>query len=145
MYRAPELFLGAMEYTAAVDMWSAGCIFAELLAADAVFKGSEDKDGGLYLSQLFKIISRIGLPGGAVRCLRSLPKWDKFWAACQHMRPVAPLQEWLAKRGCSPDANAIHLLQQLLHWDPDSRISAAEALQHPFFDVTGEKTDGAGM
>ena len=145
MYRAPELFLGAMDYTAAVDMWSAGCIFAELLAADAAFKGSEDKDGGLYLNQLFKIISRIGLPDGAVRCLRSLPKWDRFWAACQHMRALSPLQEWLVKRGCSADAKALHLLQHMLHWDPDARLSAAEALQHPFFDVTGDKMDGASM
>jgi serine/threonine protein kinase len=144
-YRAPELFLGSMNYTAAVDIWSAGCIFAELLAADAVFKGSEDKEGGLYVNQLFKIISRIGLPSCAIRSLRSLPKWDRFWAACEHMRPVSPLQEWLVKRGCSPDAKAIHLLQQMLHWDPESRCSASEALQHPFFDAAGDKMDGGNM
>jgi serine/threonine protein kinase len=145
-YRAPELFLGAMDYSTAVDMWSAGCILAELLAADAVFKGNEEKEGGLYVNQLSSIINRIGLPGSGASCnLRSLPKWEKFWAACGHMRPVSPLQEWLATRGCSLDANLSHLLLQLLEWDPASRISASAALEHAFFNQSGDTRDGGKM
>jgi serine/threonine protein kinase len=145
-YRAPELFLGAMDYTAAVDMWSAGCIFAELLGADAVFKGNEDKENGLYINQLYAIISRIGLPSScASQSLRSFPKWEKFWTACGHMRAVSPLQEWLASRGCSSDSHATHLLRLMLEWDPSSRISASTALQHPFFDHSGEARDGGRM
>jgi serine/threonine protein kinase len=145
-YRAPELFLGSMDYSAAVDMWSAGCIFAELLAADAVFKGNEEKEGGLYLNQLHSIISRIGLPGCcASRSMRSLPKWDFFFAACGHMRQCSPLQDWLASRGCNLDANCSDLLQQLLEWDPASRISASAALKHPFFNLSRETRDGGRM
>jgi serine/threonine protein kinase len=145
-YRAPELFFGSMEYTTAVDMWSAGCILAELLAADAVFKGNEEKEGGLYLSQLTSIISRIGLPGCcASRSLRRLPKWETFWSACGNMRQISPLKEWLTIRGCSLDANVWHLLQQLLEWDPSSRISASDALRHPFFNKSGEIRDGGRM
>jgi cyclin-dependent kinase 8/11 len=145
-YRAPELFLGAMDYTSAVDMWSAGCIFAELLAAEAVFKGDEEKEDGLYLNQLYAIISRVGLPNShASSTLRAFSKWDKFWAACSHMRPASPLHEWLQSRGCSADAHATHLLQRMLDWDPSSRISAREALQLPFFDQGGDARDGGKM
>jgi cyclin-dependent kinase 8/11 len=145
-YRAPELLLGAMDYTAAVDMWSAGCMFAELLAADAVFKGKEDKEGGLYLHQLHAIINRMGLPGGcAIRSLHTLPKWEKFWAACGHMRQAAPLQEWLSSCGCGSDSLTMHLLQQMLEWDPETRITASAALEHPFFDQTHQTLDDGRM
>ncbi len=145
-YRAPELFLGAMDYTAAVDMWSAGCILVELLAADAVFKGNEEKENGLYINQLYAIISRIGLPSSCASCsLRTFPKWEKFWTACGHMRACSPLHEWLTSRGCSLDAHATHLIQQMLDWDPSTRISASAALQHPFLDQSGQAKDGARM
>ena len=128
-YRAPE-----------------GCIFAELLAAEAVFKGDEEKEDGLYLNQLYAIISRVGLPNShASSTLRAFSKWDKFWAACSHMRPASPLHEWLQSRGCSADAHATHLLQRMLDWDPSSRISAREALQLPFFDQGGDARDGGKM
>ncbi len=145
MYRAPELLLGATDYTAAVDMWSAGCILVELMAADAVFKGNEEKENGLYVNQLYTIISRLGLPSSSATALRTFPKWDRFWAACGHMRQLSPLQKWLAARGCALDAPAQHLLQQMLDWDPSSRISAAAALQHPFFDRAADARDGGRM
>merc|ERR1719162_2944197 len=55
-YRAPELILGAMNYTTAVDLWSAGCVFAEMLLGQPLFTG---KDG---IDQLVEIIKVIGTP-----------------------------------------------------------------------------------
>lgn len=55
-YRAPELIFGATEYTSAIDMWSAGCVFAELLLGNPLFAGESGVD------QLVEIIKILGTP-----------------------------------------------------------------------------------
>lgn len=77
-YRAPELLLGARHYTRAVDVWAAGCIFAELVALRPLFQGAERKQGGapLQLDQLDKVFRVLGRPDErAWPLLTSLPHW----------------------------------------------------------------------
>jgi mitogen-activated protein kinase 1/3 len=122
-YRAPEVILKASEYTKAIDMWSVGCIFAELLGRTPLFPGQN------YLDQLQRIIAVLGTPSAvdmeyitnekALEYVKGLPKRSKL-----------PL------KNLYPDANplALDLLEKLLVFNPDKRYTAEETLAHPYFD-----------
>ena len=80
-YRAPEVILNASEYTKAVDIWSIGCILAELIGRNPLFPGED------YLDQVQRVIAVLGTPTSqdmayignesAVKYIRSLPKRSK--------------------------------------------------------------------
>ncbi|XP_054463721.1 cyclin-dependent kinase 6 [Anoplopoma fimbria] len=115
-YRAPEVLLNSV-YMSTVDIWSAGCIFAELFLLRPLFQGYTE------VQQLQKIFDVTGLP--------SEEDWPKD-------SPIAFTVNWGPKRSCTkllhnldPDEN--DLLSQCLAFRPTSRISAAKALAHPFF------------
>ena len=120
-YRAPELLLGACEYAAAVDLWSTGCILAELTCRKPLFPGDSEID------QIFRIFRFLGTPNeqawpGVTQlpCYQALfPKWRG-----------APLKEQL------PQLSEVtaDLLSHLICYDPPSRFDADAAIQHPFFD-----------
>ncbi|KAI9986039.1 hypothetical protein PInf_024881 [Phytophthora infestans] len=123
-YRAPELLMGVVEYSSAVGMWSVGCIFAEMIRGEALFTGVSEID------QLFQIFSKLSTP--------TLETWPGFSSLPNYQfefphferRPTATL---------FPDASdlGIDLLAKLLTYNSNERISAEEALGHPyFFDVT---------
>jgi mitogen-activated protein kinase 15 len=124
-YRAPEILLGSTNYTFGVDMWSAGCILAELLAGRPMFPGKSTLD------QIERILDVTGAPGPAelaacdspyaAEMLNSLPELPP-------QQPRRPLRQMFP--GAPPDA--IDLLHQLLHFSPAQRITAAEALRHPY-------------
>ena len=119
-YRAPELLLGAREYDTAVDLWSVGCIFAELLLREPLFPGKSEAD------QLARIYAVLGAPDETT--------WPGF-AALPHARtaPRTPTHRTLRQRmrTCSPAA--LDLLDGLLTYDPARRLSARAALTHPYF------------
>jgi len=120
-YRAPEILLGSQAYSMPVDIWSAGCIFAEMLAKRPLFPGDSEID------ELFRIFRTLGTPSEEVwRGCTSLPdfkpnfpKWSK-----QDMKKVIP----------GVDPLAIDLLESMLVYEPSQRISAKAALQHPYFN-----------
>ena len=120
-YRAPELLLGSKAYGPGVDIWAVGCIFAELMLRKPFFPGSSDID------QLGRIYAGLGTPteeswpGHA-----NLPDWMEFQFA-----PAPPLRQLFAT--APPDA--LDLLSKLLAFDPNRRISAEQALRHPYFDA----------
>jgi serine/threonine protein kinase len=70
-YRPPEILMGQRKYTAAVDMWSVGCIFAEMLQGDPLFTGLCE------INQLFQIFCKLGLPDqDSWPEFMSLPHWQ---------------------------------------------------------------------
>ncbi|KAF6004859.1 hypothetical protein F1559_003145 [Cyanidiococcus yangmingshanensis] len=123
-YRAPELIMSySSRYSAAIDIWSAGCIFAELLNhGEPLFPGVNS------FHQLELIVKLLGTPNEesiakvrnpkAKQHLRSLPK-----------RPPRPFAEIFLE--APPDA--LDLLENLLQFDPDKRLTALEGLQHVYF------------
>ncbi|GMH24568.1 hypothetical protein Nepgr_026411 [Nepenthes gracilis] len=120
-YRAPELLLCCDYYGSSVDVWSAGCIFAEIIGRKPIFPGTES------LNQLKLIIDVLGTQHisdldfitnpRAMRYIRSLPYSKGIGLSC--LFPHA-------------DPLAIDLLQRMFVFDPSKRITVTEALQHPF-------------
>ncbi|KAK2709858.1 cyclin-dependent kinase 5-like [Artemia franciscana] len=124
-YRPPDVLFGAKLYTTSIDMWSAGCIFAELAnAGRPLFPGSDVDD---QLKRIFKLLgtpTEETWPGHA-----QLPEYKQF-----SMYPPAPsLSQVVPKLG----PKGRDLLQRLLVCNPSHRISAEEAMQHSYFDDYG--------
>ena len=129
-YRAPEIMLAYRNYTKAIDMWSVGCILAELLQGKPLFKGRD------YVDQLNQILTVLGTPDdetlsriGSERAqmyIRSLPKMKKVpWT---NIFPKAtPV--------------ALDLIEKLLTFDPAKRFTVEEALQHPYLEAYHDVED----
>ncbi|XP_040845357.1 cyclin-dependent kinase 3 isoform X3 [Ochotona curzoniae] len=119
-YRAPEILLGCKFYSTAVDIWSIGCIFAEMVTRKALFPGDSEID------QLFRIFRTLGTPSEAIwPGVTQLPDYKGSfpqWAG-KGLEEVVPSLE--------PEGK--DLLTQLLQYDPNQRISAKTALAHPYF------------
>lgn len=133
-YRAPELLLGARHYTPAVDLWAVGCIFAELLSLRPIFKGEEvkmdKKNVPFQRNQTQKVIEILGTPSADQ--WPSLPKYPEY-PSLQAMKMYPPnLENWYRNVGCT-NQRQFELLSSLLEYDPAKRITADEALLHPFF------------
>ena len=121
-YRAPELLTEAQYYGPAVDVWSVGCILAELLGRRPLFQGKD------YMHQLQVIINILGSPSDeslafvtnsmAKKAIKELPN-----------RPKQPFQEIF--RDSNP--SAVDLLERMLVFDPRERCTVKEALKHPYF------------
>jgi cyclin-dependent kinase len=127
-YRAPDILLGNEIYTTSVDLWSIGCIFAEMVRGSILFQGYSEKE------QLIKIFQVLGTPD-----IKQLPMYEKYpgwkeekWEIYKPMN----LKEFLPNL----DDNGMDLLKKLLEYDPDKRISAADAVEHPFFKDLDQKT-----
>ncbi|XP_058021935.1 cyclin-dependent kinase 3 isoform X2 [Ahaetulla prasina] len=119
-YRAPEILLGCKYYSTAVDIWSIGCIFAEMVTRKALFPGDSEID------QLFRIFRTLGTPTeplwpGVTNLpdyKGNFPKWPR-----KDMKVIIP----------NLDQDGRDLLLQLLMYDPNKRISAKAALNHQYF------------
>jgi len=120
-YRPPDVLFGAKLYTTSIDMWSAGCIFAELAnAGRPLFPGSDVDD---QLKRIFKLLgtpSEENWPG-----MTQLPDFKPFpmYQPSMSFSQVVPK---LSNRGR-------HLLQRLLLCNPSQRLSADESMAHPYF------------
>ncbi|CAK85439.1 unnamed protein product (macronuclear) [Paramecium tetraurelia] len=129
-YRAPEVILQASEYTKAIDIWSVGCIFAELLGRTPLFPGKD------YLEQIQRIIAVLGTPSndemkyitneGAIKYIKSLPKRTKqnFSTLFQKVNPTC-----------------LDLLSKMLTFSPFQRYTVEQCLNHPYFDGLHSKDD----
>ncbi|KAL6754075.1 kinase-like domain-containing protein [Haematococcus lacustris] len=127
-YRAPELLLGARHYTRAVDVWAAGCILAELCTLRPLFQLKPNNP--FQSDQVDRIFKVLGHPDTATwPQLPHLPHWANNnnnalpgWARAG----VIPAE-------CQLPAEAWDLLARMLEYDPVARITAEEALAHPYF------------
>ncbi|BBG97572.1 MAP kinase 4 [Prunus dulcis] len=111
-YRAPELLLNCSEYTAAIDIWSVGCILGEIMTRRPLFPGKDYLLGSPDDSSLGFLRS-----DNARRYVRQLPQYPKqsFSGGFPNMSP-----------------GAVDLLEKMLVFDPNRRITVDEALCHPY-------------
>ncbi|XP_021887090.1 cyclin-dependent kinase C-2-like [Carica papaya] len=120
-YRPPELLLGATKYGPAVDMWSVGCIFAELLNWKPILPGKDEPD------QLNKIFELCGSPDENNWPGASLTPWY------DNLKPTRPMKRRVREVFQHFDSLALDLLERLLTLDPSQRICARDALDADYF------------
>ncbi|XP_030544115.2 probable serine/threonine-protein kinase At1g54610 [Rhodamnia argentea] len=129
-YRAPELLLGATDYGVSIDLWSAGCLLAEMFAGHPIMPGRNE------VEQLHKIFKLCGTPP------------EDYWKKMKLPSTFRPRQ--LYKSNLTeifrefPDSS-VGLLSSLLSLDPASRGSASLALQHEFFYTSPLACDLSGL
>lgn len=131
-YRAPELVLCLTKYSTAIDIWAAGCILAELYTLTPLFKGKSEGD------QLFQIAARLGRMSKSDKAYFN----DRIPYECTILNTFDDYEKEdlnLTFKMSKDRANLIDLLEKMLRYDPSQRITAKEALNHPYFDdVRGE-------
>lgn len=120
-YRAPELIFGNQHYTTAVDIWSVGCIFAEMMLGEPVFRGENSA------AQLHEIVNILGRPTREELNKLNPTHLDMFL-------PNTTGVQWadVFRRPYRPEA--YDLLSKMLRYLPEERIEPLEALCHPYFD-----------
>lgn len=131
-YRAPEIMLSFQEYSTAIDIWSCGCVLGELLNdGQAIFPGRD------YHHQLLLILEKLGTPSEEDF---SIIKSDRARAYVESLTFFEKIN-WsnFLPEGTDPDA--IDLLGKLLTFNPHKRISAEEALRHPFLATYHDEDD----
>ncbi|KAK1944118.1 Extracellular signal-regulated kinase 1 [Phytophthora citrophthora] len=124
-YRAPEIMLGCMKYTREVDVWSMGCIFAEMMSRKPLFPGQD------YIDQLHLIMNALGAPNDQELYFLTNARARKFMNAEFQKRGPNPTKP-LAHMFTDSPPDALDLLQKMLVIDPNKRISVDDALAHPY-------------
>ncbi|ANQ10607.1 Mitogen-activated protein kinase [Plasmodium coatneyi] len=122
-YRAPEILLGSTNYTEGVDMWSLGCIMAELLLGRPLFRGNST------MNQLEKIIQLIGKPTKKDMEDIKSPFTDTIISSFVDIK-----RKNFSDIFSKASVEALDLLKQLLQFNPTKRISAENALRHKYVE-----------
>ncbi|KAJ2702286.1 cyclin-dependent kinase 5 [Coemansia sp. IMI 209128] len=165
-YRAPDVLMGSRQYDTSIDIWSIGCIFAEMSTGRPLFAGNSIDDQVL---QIFKIMGtpidtlasaqaplqqqqqhlHQPMAGFAVANGSHDDYMRRAWPGCTQLPewksnvPIyssVPLEPLLPKLS----AKGIDLLRRLLEYAPEKRISAEQALLHPYFDELKNISGGGG-
>jgi glycogen synthase kinase 3 beta len=126
-YRAPELLLGCTEYTTAIDVWSAGCVFAEMMLGTPVFPGMSAAD------QLIEIVKVLGSPNEEqlIGLHRYSSVREKAVKIPLYISPQCLHQVFSS---ANPQPQAIALINILLDYHPARRVKAIDACAHPCFN-----------
>lgn len=132
-YRAPDVLMGSRRYSTPVDIWSVGCIFAEMANGRPLIAGTSEGD---QLDRIFRLLgtpNRADYPG-----IIDLPEYHP------NLPRYPPPPNGFAGLVPTLDATGVDLLSKMLQYDPARRLTANEALKHPFFyDVAGIAGGGA--
>ncbi|RMX70274.1 hypothetical protein DD238_000070 [Peronospora effusa] len=116
-YRAPDVLMGSRKYSTPVDIWSVGCIFAEMANGGPLFAGTSEAD------QLDRIFRLMGTPTVEIYpAIVDLPDYRRDF-------PVYPTPDTLAHLVPTLDEDGVDLLEQMLQYDPAKRITAADAMK----------------
>ncbi|KAG5181216.1 mitogen-activated protein kinase [Tribonema minus] len=120
-YRAPEILLGSPRYTKGVDMWAVGCILGEMLNGRPIFPGTST------MNQVEKILELTGRP-----CPEDVSAVRSPYAATM-LESIPPThQAPISESFPNASVQALDLISQCLHFNPDKRTSSADALKHPY-------------
>ncbi|KAL7787028.1 negative regulator of the PHO system [Trichoderma ceciliae] len=120
-YRAPDVLLGSRTYNTSIDIWSAGCIMAEMYTGRPLFPGTTNED------QIVRIFRIMGTPT------------ERTWPGITQLPEYKPTFQMYATQDLrnilhAIDPSGIDLIQRMLQLRPELRISAHDALQHPWFN-----------
>uniref|UniRef100_A0A3P9A8Q7 cyclin-dependent kinase n=1 Tax=Esox lucius TaxID=8010 RepID=A0A3P9A8Q7_ESOLU len=129
-YRSPELLLGAKEYSTAVDMWSVGCIFGELLTQKPLFPGKSEID------QINKIFKDLGSPSEKI-----WPGYNELPAVKKMTFTEYPYNNLRKRFGALLSDQGFDLMNKFLTYCPSKRILSDEALKHEYFQETPQPID----
>ncbi|OQR68590.1 mitogen-activated protein kinase 14A-like, partial [Tropilaelaps mercedesae] len=157
-YRAPEIMLNWMRYTQTVDIWSVGCIMAELITSRTLFPGNDRRyppaecnyqvsrhaferfhqihQFGKYIDQLMKIMRITGTPDNKL-----LMKMQSEEAREYIRKLPVVMKKDFRQLFAGASTTAIDLLEKMLELDGDKRPTAAEALQHGYFEKLHDPED----
>eukprot|EP00746_Dinoflagellata_sp_MGD_P006692 gnl/MRDRNA2_/MRDRNA2_113169_c0_seq1.p1 gnl/MRDRNA2_/MRDRNA2_113169_c0~~gnl/MRDRNA2_/MRDRNA2_113169_c0_seq1.p1 ORF type:complete len:393 (+),score=65.25 gnl/MRDRNA2_/MRDRNA2_113169_c0_seq1:161-1339(+) len=130
-YRAPEILLGSTRYTASIDIWATGCIMCEMQGGKPVFPGAS------MIGMIEWMIEVLGTPsrldGGAMQA----PYTREMLLSLPFAKPIRPLNQLY------PNASdeTIDMFNLCLQWNPAKRMSAEEALTHPYFSALHNPDD----
>lgn len=125
-YRAPELIFGARNYTSKIDVWSAGCVIAEMVLGQPLFPGQSGID------QLVEIIKLLGTPTkDEIRSMNPNYMEHKF----PSVRPIP-----LIKIFPNVEPEMVSMFVKIFNYSPAKRITAAQAMYEPYFDLFREKS-----
>ncbi|XP_071965164.1 serine/threonine-protein kinase MAK-like [Antedon mediterranea] len=122
-YRAPEVLLRSTNYNSPIDIWAVGCIMAELYTLRPLFPGTSEVD------EIFKVCSVLGTP--------KKEDWNEGYQLANKMNfkfpqcVSTPLKSLIGN--ASPEA--INLLKDMLHWNPQKRPTATQCLKYSYFQV----------
>lgn len=130
-YRSPDVLLGSTNYGTQVDVWSVGCIFAEMVLGHPLFAGKNDAD------QLLRIFYFLGTPNRDIwpsmyhypnsgNMLVKQEFLTNYLPQCRELFHEPPFSTKLGPTG-------VELLRLMLQYEPGSRITASDALRHPYF------------
>ncbi|XP_021116322.1 serine/threonine-protein kinase MAK isoform X2 [Heterocephalus glaber] len=122
-YRAPEVLLRSSVYSSPIDVWAVGSIMAELYTLRPLFPGTSEVD------EIFKICQVLGTPKKS--------DWPEGYQLASSMNFRFPQCVPINLKTLIPNASneAIHLMTEMLNWDPKKRPTARQALKHPYFQV----------
>lgn len=121
-YRSPELIIGSNHYNEGVDMWAVGCIVGELFAGKPLFPGSSTLD------QMERVVAFTGPPSASDIASMKSEYAETMIANLTYNQPRMTLKQKLP----NADADTIDFIQKLLVFNPEKRMSAQAALEHPF-------------
>ncbi|XP_017217837.1 probable serine/threonine-protein kinase At1g09600 isoform X1 [Daucus carota subsp. sativus] len=131
-YRAPELLLGATSYGAAIDMWSVGCILAELFVGKPIMPGRTE------VEQMHKIFKLCGSPSEQYWKKTKLPHATSF-------KPQQPYKRQVAETFKDLPSSALELVDVLLSVEPEARSTASSALKSEFFTTAPLPCDPSSL
>jgi len=125
-YRAPELIFESSHYTQTIDIWSLGCVIAELFLGTPLFQGGSGVD------QLVEIIKILGAPSRA-DILAMNPSYKQFTFPKVKPMPWKEVMKDIMYKNKPMPQSALNLIKSMLVYQPDERLDSFDALGHDFF------------